>query len=88
MMISMFLFMLYNLADSIWVSGLGSKALAAIGFISPLYMIIVGLGNAFGVGTNSLIARFIGADNYKEANNAAFMVYYWVYFFLLYPVFL
>ena len=39
-------------------------------------MIIVGLGNAFGVGTNSLIARFIGADNYKEANNAAFMVYY------------
>lgn len=30
MMISMFLFMLYNLADSIWVSGLGSKALAAM----------------------------------------------------------
>lgn len=30
MMISMFLLMLYNLADSIWVSGLGSKALAAM----------------------------------------------------------
>ena len=71
MMISMFLLMLYNLADSIWVSGLGPKALAAIGFISPLFMIIVGLGNGFGAGTNSLIARFIGADNDKEANNAA-----------------
>lgn len=71
MMVSMFLIMAYNLADSIWVAGLGSDSLAAIGFITPLFMILVGLGNGIGAGANSLIARFIGAKNIKQANNTA-----------------
>ena len=70
MMISMLLIMLYNIADSIWVSGLGPDALAAIGFITPLFMVLVGLGNGIGAGANSLIARYIGAENYPQANNA------------------
>ena len=48
MMVSMFLIMAYNLVDSIWVAGLGADALAAIGFINPLYMILIGLGNEIG----------------------------------------
>jgi putative MATE family efflux protein len=71
MMVSMLLIMLYNIADSIWVAGLGADALAAIGFITPLFMVLVGLGNGIGAGANSLIARYIGAKNYKQANNAA-----------------
>ncbi|WP_405306184.1 MATE family efflux transporter [Methanobrevibacter sp.] len=71
MMLSMLLIMLYNIADSIWVAGLGADALAAIGFITPLFMVLVGLGNGIGAGANSLIARYIGANNYKQANNAA-----------------
>ncbi len=71
MMISMLLIMLYNLADSIWVAGLGADALAAIGFITPLFMVLVGLGNGIGAGANSLIARNIGAKRYDEANNSA-----------------
>lgn len=71
MMVSMFLIMAYNLADSIWVAGLGSDSLAAIGFITPLFMILIGLGNGIGAGANSLIARFIGAKNIKQANNTA-----------------
>ena len=71
MMLSMLLIMLYNLADSIWVAGLGSDALAAIGFITPLFMVLIGLGNGIGAGANSLIARNIGAKNFKQANNAA-----------------
>ena len=70
MMISMLLIMLYNIADSIWVAGLGADALAAIGFITPLFMVLVGLGNGIGAGANSLIARYIGAKNYAQANNA------------------
>ncbi|WP_407454496.1 MATE family efflux transporter [Methanobrevibacter sp.] len=70
MMLSMLLIMLYNLADSIWVAGLGADALAAIGFITPLFMVLIGLGNGIGAGANSLIARFIGGGNYKQANNA------------------
>ena len=70
MVLSMVLTMLYIIADSIWVAGLGPDALAAIGFITPLFMVLVGLGSGIGAGANSLIARFIGADNYKQANNA------------------
>ena len=71
MMISMLLIMMYNIADSIWVAGLGADALAAIGFITPLFMVLVGLGNGIGAGANSLIARNIGANNRQGANNAA-----------------
>nr|WP_295161612.1 MATE family efflux transporter [uncultured Methanobrevibacter sp.] len=70
MMVSMLLIMMYNIADSIWVAGLGADALAAIGFITPLFMVLVGLGNGIGAGANSLIARNIGAGNRDGANNA------------------
>lgn len=71
MIISMLLIMAYNLADSIWVAGLGPDALAALGFINPLFMIVIGLGNGLGAGATSLIARCIGANNKKGADNAA-----------------
>jgi putative MATE family efflux protein len=71
MIASMLLMMAYNLADSIWVAGLGSNALAALGFITPVFMIIIGIGNGLGAGATSLIARCIGAKNKKGADNAA-----------------
>lgn len=71
LMLTMLIMMLYNFADSVWVAGLGAEALAAIGFITPLYIILVGLGNGVAAGANSLIARSIGAEDYKQANNAA-----------------
>ena len=71
MIISMALIMIYNLADSVWVSGLGADALAAIGFVTPLFMIVIGVGNGLGAGANSLIARAIGAKDKGLANNAA-----------------
>ncbi len=71
MILSMALSMLYNLVDSVWVAGLGADALAALGFISPLYMIVVALGNGIGVGANSVIARHIGAKDYPGASNTA-----------------
>jgi putative MATE family efflux protein len=71
MIISMLLLMAYNLADSIWVAGLGPNSLAALGFITPIFMIVIGLGNGLGAGATSLIARCIGAENKKGADNAA-----------------
>ncbi len=71
MIISMLLMMAYNLADGIWVAGLGPNALAALGFITPIFMIVVGLGNGLGAGATSLIARCIGAENKNGADNAA-----------------
>lgn len=68
---SMFLIFLNNIIDSIWVAGLGADPLAAIGYVTPLFMVLVGFGNGIGAGANSLISRYIGAENRKGANNAA-----------------
>jgi MATE family, multidrug efflux pump len=70
-MVSMLVTFAYNLADTIWVAGLGTDSLAALGFFMPLFLIIIGLGNGIGAGANSLIARSIGAKKKKRADNAA-----------------
>ena len=70
MIISMLLMTFYNLVNAIWVAGLGGNALAAVGFVTPLYLVLVGLSNGLGAGAASAIARYIGADNKKYANNA------------------
>ncbi|SDA71755.1 MATE family efflux transporter [Methanobrevibacter millerae] len=68
---SMFLIFANNIIDSIWVAGLGAEPLAAMGYVTPLFMIIVGFGNGIGAGGNSLISRYIGAEDRQSANNAA-----------------
>ena len=70
LILSMLLMMAYNVVDSIWVAGLGTVPLAALGFISPLFMINIGIGNGMGAGVTSLIARSIGADDKVQAENA------------------
>ena len=67
---SMFLIFANNIIDSIWVAGLGAEPLAALGYITPLFMILVGFGNGIGAGGNSLISRYIGAEDRVSANNA------------------
>lgn len=68
---SMFLIFSNNIIDSIWVAGLGADSLAALGYITPLFMVLIGIGNGIGAGGNSLISRYIGAENKTSANNAA-----------------
>jgi len=71
MIAAMFLLSTYNLVDAIWVAGLGSDALAAVGFMTPVFMIITGLAVGLGAGVSSSIARRIGADDRKGADNTA-----------------
>ena len=68
---SMFLIFLNNIIDSIWVAGLGPDPLAAVGYVTPLFMVLVGVGNGIGAGSTSLISRYIGAEKRENANNAA-----------------
>lgn len=71
MIVAMLLMSTYNIVNAIWVAGLGSDALAAVGFVTPLFMILVGIGNGLGAGTASLISRRIGAKDKAGADNAA-----------------
>lgn len=69
--ISLLLITLNSLIDSIWVSGLGTDSLAAMGFVAPLILIVSSLGNGLGIGANSIISRCIGSENDAETSNAA-----------------
>ena len=42
-MISMLLTASYNIIDGIWIAGLGQEAIAGIGFITPIFMILNGV---------------------------------------------
>ncbi|MGL6298209.1 MAG: MATE family efflux transporter, partial [Methanobacteriaceae archaeon] len=67
----MLLSSLYVLIDGIWVAGIGGNALAAIGFVTPLFLIVMGFANGIGAGATAAISRSIGANNKKEADNGA-----------------
>ena len=71
MIVAMTVQTLYNLVDAIWVSGLGSDALAAVGFVFPLLFMGTAIATGLGIGGGSAISRKIGAKNKKGADNAA-----------------
>lgn len=71
MIISLLLTIVNNIADAMWVSGLGADALAAIGIVTPLFIITIGVGIGLSAGVNSSVARFIGAGKFKEAGNSS-----------------
>jgi putative MATE family efflux protein len=70
MIAAMLLMSSYNVVNAIWVAGLGADAMAAIGFITPLFMVLMGLGSGIGAGATSVIARRIGACDLEGANRA------------------
>ncbi|MBQ2636607.1 MAG: MATE family efflux transporter [Methanobrevibacter sp.] len=70
-MISMILTALYNIIDGIWVAGLGPTAIAGIGFVTPIFMVLNGASVGLGNGATSSIARFIGAKDQKKATESA-----------------
>ena len=71
MVVAMMILAAYNLVSAIWVAGLGSDALAAVGFVSPIFMVVVGLSNGLGAGVSSSISRRIGAQDKRGADNTA-----------------
>ena len=62
---------LNNIVDSLWVSDLGSEAMAALGIVYPLYCVQIGIGNGLGVGVSAAIARSIGMKSREKAERAA-----------------
>ena len=70
-MFSMILTASYNIVDGIWVAGLGQAAIAGIGFVTPIFMILNGFSVGLGSGATSSISRAIGAKNHDRANKAA-----------------
>ena len=70
-MISMLLTASYNIVDGIWVVGLGQAAIAGIGFVTPIFMILNGVSVGLGNGATSSISRAVGAKDHERANKSA-----------------
>ena len=71
LIISLLISSLYNLIDAMWVSGLGADALAGVGFVTPIFMILIGFGNGLGAGSAFALSKYIGEKNKKKADNAS-----------------
>ncbi len=70
-MISMLLTASYNIVDGIWVAGLGQAAIAGIGFVTPIFMILNGFSVGLGNGATSSISRAVGAKDRERASKSA-----------------
>ncbi len=59
---------IYSLADTYFVSGLGTNATAAVSVNASLDQLIMMCGSMLAVGANSYIARLLGEGNSKKAS--------------------
>jgi putative MATE family efflux protein len=62
---------LYNMADTFFVSSLGTSVVAAVGVVLPLMAIIQALGFLFGQGSGNYISRELGAQHIEMASKMA-----------------
>ena len=74
LIVSLLISSLYNLIDAMWVSALGADALAGIGFVTPIFMVLMGIGNGLSAGSASALSKYIGQSNKKKADNASLHV--------------
>ena len=71
MVVSMLIDSFYNLADTYFVSQLGTAATAAVGVNNSLMHFIRAVGMGFGIGAASYISRLLGAKRYDDASRVA-----------------
>ncbi len=81
--ISMLVQSMYNIVDSLFLTGItyqpkgyignaiGQDSFNAVSIVMPMTMIVVAIGIGIGVGANAYIARKLGEGNRKHADKAA-----------------
>ena len=69
--ISQILTIIYNFADTWFVGRTGDEAaVAAVSVAMPLFIVMTGLSNLFGIGGSSVISRSLGAKKHEDARRA------------------
>ena len=71
LMLTNFLQMLFNAADTVVVGRFaGQQALAAVGATGSLCFLLISLFNGLSIGSNVLIAKFLGAKDHEKVHQA------------------
>ena len=74
--ISMLVTSVYNMADTYFVSQIGTSASGAVGVVFSLMAIIQAVGFTIGMGAGTWISRLLGARLLDEARSVASSAYY------------
>ena len=69
--ISMLISSVYNMADTFFVSQLGTSAAGAVGIVFSVMAIIQAIGFTLGMGAGTLVSLHLGAKEQEEATCAA-----------------
>ncbi len=77
--ISMLVTAIYNMADTFFVSRIGTSASGAVGIIASLMFLIQAIGFTFGMGSGNYISRSLGDQNGDEAGKAASTAFFSVF---------
>jgi len=62
---------IFNLADTYFVSRLGTNQVAALSFTFPVVLIINSLNQGIGIGTSAVISNFVGEKNQDKIKRVA-----------------
>lgn len=60
----------YSFVDMFWVSKMSNEAFFAIGVAMPLVTLIISFGKSIGNGTNSIMSREIGENDFDDTYNS------------------
>ena len=74
--ISMLVTSVYNMADTFFVSKLGTSATGAVGIVFSLMAIIQAVGFMLGMGAGSQLSRLLGAKKHREASEVGATAFY------------
>ena len=74
--VAMLVSSIYNMADTYFVSKLGTSASGAVGIVFSLMAIIQAVGFTVGMGSGSWISRLLGAHKTEEASEVAASGFY------------
>lgn len=77
--ISMLVTAIYNMADTFFVSRIGTSASGAVGIIASLMFMIQAIGFTFGMGSGNYISRSLGDQKGDEAGKAAATAFFTVF---------
>jgi putative MATE family efflux protein len=65
------LYVISQAVDMVWVGKLGSSAIAGLGIANIVIMLIISMDMGVVVGVRAMVARYVGAGDYRGANQIA-----------------
>jgi len=71
MVLSMLVNSLYNIVDSFFVAQINENAMTALSLVYPVQNFITAVAIGFAIGINSIIAFYLGTEEYSTANTVA-----------------